>query len=91
MVKGSKTNMEFIAQKGEIIIMEDESCYLVLKNIEHNNEAFLRTVKTGNDILDEDYEINKDEVIYFREVVEKDECFYDFIEDEELIKVLKTL
>ncbi|MBQ7917216.1 MAG: hypothetical protein IJ310_00180 [Clostridia bacterium] len=83
--------MEFIAQKGEIIIMEDESCYLVLKNIEHNNEAFLRTVKTGNDILDEDYEINKDEVIYFREVVEKDECFYDFIEDEELIKVLKTL
>ncbi|MBR3884869.1 MAG: hypothetical protein IKJ33_00175 [Clostridia bacterium] len=83
--------MEFIAQKGEIIIMEDESCYLVLKNIEHNNEAFLRTVKTGNDILDEDYEINKNEVIYFREVVENDECFYDFIEDEELIKVLKTL
>lgn len=83
--------MEFIAQRGEIIIMEDEECYLVLKNLEYNGEAYQRTVKTGDDLLDEEFEIDKDAVVYLKEVVEGEECFYEFISDEELINALKAL
>lgn len=83
--------MEFIAQRGEVIIMDDESCYLVLKNIEFNGEAYHRTVKTGDYLFDEDFEINKNDEVYLKEIIENDECFYDFVTDEELIKTLKTL
>lgn len=83
--------MEFIAQRGEIIIMEDEECYLVLKNIEFNGEAYQRTVKTGDYLLDDQFEIDKDAEVYLKEIIENDECFYDFVTDENLIKTLKTL
>lgn len=83
--------MEFIAQRGEIIIMNDESCYLVLKNIEYNNEAYLRVLKTGDYLLEEDYEIDKKNKVYLKELVENDESFYEFIKDEKLIEILKTL
>ena len=83
--------MEFIAQRGEVIIMDDESCYLVLKNIEFNGEAYHRTVKTGDYLFDEDFEVDKDEKIYLKEVIENNECFYEFVSDPEIIKILKTL
>ena len=83
--------MEFIAQRGEIIIMEDEECYLVLKNIEFNGEAYQRTVKTGDYLLDDQFEVDKESEVYLKEIIENEECFYDFVTDEELIKVLKTL
>ncbi len=83
--------MEFVAQRGEIIIMDDETCYLVLKNIEFNGEAYHRTVKTGDHLFDEDFEINKNDEVYLKEIIENDECFYDFVSDAELIKTLKTL
>ena len=83
--------MEFIAQRGEIIIMEDEECYLVLKNIEFNGEAYQRTVKTGDYLLDDQFEVDKESEVYLKEIIENEECFYDFVTDKELIKVLKTL
>ncbi len=83
--------MDFVAQKGEIIIMDDESCYLVLKNIEFNNEAYLHVIKTGDYLFQEDAEISIKDEAYVKEVVENDECFYDFITDEALIEKLKTL
>lgn len=83
--------MEFIAQRGEIIIMDDESCYLILKNIEYNGGAYHRTVKTGDFLLDEQFEVDKEAETYLKEVIENDECFYEFVTDEQLIKVLKTL
>ena len=83
--------MEFIAQRGEVIIMDDESCYLVLKNIEFNGEAYHRTIKTADYLLDEEFEIEKESETYLKEIIENDECFYDFVSDDELIKTLKTL
>lgn len=83
--------MEFIAQRGEIIIMDDEACYLVLKNIEFNGEAYQRTVKTADYLLEDQVEINQEDEIYLKEIIENDECFYDFVTDEEIIKSLKTL
>ena len=83
--------MEFIAQRGEVIIMDDESCYLVLKNIEFNGEAYHKTIKTADYLLDEEFEIEKEAEIYLKEIIENDECFYDFVTDEDLIKTLKTL
>ena len=83
--------MEFIAQRGEIIIMEDEECYLVLKNIEYNGEAYQKTVKTGDYLLDDQFEVDKESEVYLKEIIENEECFYDFVTDEEIIKVLKTL
>ena len=83
--------MEFIAQRGEIIIMDDEACYLVLKNIEFNGEAYQRTVKTADYLLEDQVEISQEDEIYLKEIIENDECFYDFVTDEEIIKSLKTL
>ena len=83
--------MEFIAQKGEIIVMDDESCYLVLKNLEFNNKAYLKTIKTGDYLLEEDFDIDKTSEVYLKETVENDDCFYDFIKDEAIINELKKI
>ena len=82
--------MEFVAQKGEIIIMNDESCYLFLKTIEYNNEAYLKTIKTGDYLLDEKFESESQDEIYLKEHIEEGECFYDFIKDGSLINELKN-
>ena len=83
--------MDFVAQKGEIIIMDDESCYLVLKNIEFNNEAYLHVIKTSDYLFDEKAEIDLKNEAYVKEVIENDECFYDFVTDNALIEKLRTL
>ena len=90
-MRGGKNNMDFIAHRGEMIIMDDESCYLVLKNIEYNGEAYLRVIKTGDYIFEHNFEVNKAQDLYLKEIVENDECLYDFVKDVETIKALKAL
>ena len=59
--------------------------------IELNGEAYHRTIKTADYLLDEEFEIEKEKETYLKEIIENDECFYDFVSDAELIKTLKTL
>lgn len=83
--------MEFIVQKGETIIMEDDETYLVLKNIEFNNEAYLHVVKTGDDIFDFDVESELGDDKYVKELVVGDDLYLEFVTDEALIEKLREL
>lgn len=81
--------MEFVVQKGETIIMENEETYLVLKNIEYNNEGYLHVVKTGDDLFDFDGELGDDK--YVKELIVDEDYYLEFVTDEALIEKLREL
>lgn len=83
--------MEFVVQKGETIIMEDDETYLVLKNIEFNNEAYLHVVKTGDDFFDFDIEGELGDDKYVKELIVGDDLYLEFVTDEALIEKLREL
>ena len=83
--------MEFVAKKGEIILMDDGSCYMVLKTIEFENEAYLHVVKTGDSFFDGAEDIDMKDNHYIKQVIQDDECYYGFVEDEALIEKLSNL
>ena len=83
--------MEFVVQKGETIIMEDDETYLVLKNIEFNGEAYLHVIKTADHIFDFDYEVNLKDDKYVKEVLIDKDLYLQFVTDESLIEKLKQI
>ena len=84
--------MDFVAQKGEMILMEDEKNYMVLATLEYEGEAYLRLLKTGNRLFDEEYEPVIKNDIYVKEVVDEVEDYYlEFVTDEALIEKLREL
>ena len=84
--------MEFIAKKGEVLIMNEDETYFVLATHEYEGECYLHLIKTGEHILDVNYEVDLKSSVYAKEVVdENDNYFLDFVTDENLLKVLKTL
>ena len=83
--------MEFIAKKGEVIVMNDDETYLVLATYEHEGAGYLHLIKTGEHILDNNYEVDLKSTVYAKEVIDdNDNYFLQFVTDENLIKVLKT-
>lgn len=84
--------MEFIAKKGEVIVMDEDETYLVLATYEYNGSPYLHLIKTGEHILDDNYNVELDKTIYAKEILTEDDNYLlEFVTDEQLIKVLKTL
>ena len=83
--------MDFVVEKGETVIMEDDETYLILKNIEYNNEGYHHVVKTADHIFDFEYEIEAKDDKYVKELVVGDDFYLEFVTDEALIEKLREL
>lgn len=84
--------MRSIAQKGEMIVMEDQENYIVLATLEYNGENYLRLIKTGEVMFDTTYQVNEKEKIYVKEIIDENEdYFFEYVKDENLLKELKKL
>ena len=82
--------MKSVAQKGEMIVMEDEENYIVLATLEYNGENYLRLIKTGEQLFDENYEVDLKNVVYVKEIIDENEdYFFEFVKDENIINNLK--
>lgn len=82
--------MKSVAQKGEMIVMEDEENYIVLATLEYNGENYLRLIKTGERLFDENYEVDLKNVVYVKEIIDENEdYFFEFVKDENIINNLK--
>ena len=83
--------MEFVAKKGEVILMDENDTYLVLKTIEHDGAGYLHLIKTGDHLLDMTYEADLKQEFFAKEVfTEDDNYFLEFVTDENLIETLKN-
>ena len=85
--------MEFVAQKGELIVMEDTENYMVLATLEYEGVGYLRLIKTGEVLFDVDYEPDLKKEVYVQEIVDDNEEDYylEFVTDEALIEKLREL
>ena len=85
--------MDFVAQKGEIIVMDDEQNYMVLSTLEYEGVGYLRLIKTGEKVLDFEYEVDFKNDVYATEIVDDNEEDYylEFVTDEALIEKLREL
>ena len=82
--------MEFIAKKGEVLVMNEDEIYFVLATYEYEGAGYLHLIKTGEHILDENYEVDLKSSVYAKEIVdENDNYLLDFVTDENLIKILR--
>ena len=83
--------MDFVVQRGETLIMEDDETYLVLKNIEYNNEAYMHVIKSGDHIFDFDLEKEAGPDAYVKQVVVGEDLYLEFVKDESLVDELRKL
>lgn len=84
--------MEFVAKKGEVLVMEEGDTYLVLKTIEYEGEGYLHMIQTGEYLYDEDFKIDSSKEKYVKEVIsENDEYSLEIVTDEKLIAKLSAL
>ena len=84
--------MEFVAKKGEVIVMDESDTYLVLKTIEYEGVGYLHMIQTGEYLYDEHFEIDSSKEAYAKEVItDEEDYFLEFINDEELIKKLSAV
>lgn len=83
--------MEFVAKKGEVIVMDEGDTYLVLKTIEYEGAGYLHMVQTGEYLYDENFEIDSSKEAYVKEVVTEDDYYLEVVSDEELIKKLSAI
>ena len=84
--------MKSIAQKGEMIVMEDQENYIVLATLEYNGENYLRLIKTGEEMFDTSYPVDAKNKIYAKEVIDENDDYYlEYVKDENLLTKLKKL
>ncbi len=79
-------NVEFVAKKGDVLVLENDELQLVLDTIEYEGYGYLILVKTAKHIFDDSYTVNLNAKIIAKEIVENDSYSLEIIHDIELIK-----
>ena len=81
--------MEYVVNKGEIVVLEKGDAYKVLNFVEKDGVGYVCLYKFEDG--DAPLSFNVKNVVFAREVVEDEDYFLDRVTDENLVKELTKL
>ena len=87
--------MDFVVDKGEVVMMSDRSNYLVVSTVEYEGAGYLHLAKVIGHPLDVDTGFDFDNMVYAKEIVQEvdgeEKYFLEFVTDEALNSKLGSL